>query len=210
MNPVAAKVRIRPATSSDVQAICALVQADRFQEDGSGALLPVSADQVSAILEDASRGTFFVAERMATLDQADKLVGCVSVVIYGLPQGYQAALDSLRLRLATGTPKRHWANLKVLAEGEVASDSVAELRSLVVSGSQRGTGVGADLIQAAKSEAKRRGFAELYSLVNDKVVGLFERYGFQRAEGTPQKLAVDCAHCLILERCNEVPVVARL
>ncbi|MBF8299021.1 MAG: Argininosuccinate synthase (modular protein), partial [Dehalococcoidia bacterium] len=136
------------------------------------------------------------------------LVGCVSVVVYGLPEGYEPALARLRERLASGRVKRHWASLKALDSAALGGGPVAELRSLVVSELRRGLGLGGDLIEAAKAEAKRRGFAELYTLVNEKAIGLFERSGFRRAEGTPQKLVVDCATCVILERCNELPIVA--
>ena len=198
--------RIRPAVPTDVEAICSLVHGERFQEDGSGALLPVRAEQVRTLLKQPELGSFFVAA-----NQHGGLAGCVSVVVYGLPQDYEAAMVRLRKRIAAGAlkaqPRAGWT---VLVEGEAGSGTVAELRSLVVSGAERGKGLGGDLIEVAKADARSRGFGELYSLVNENAVALFERSGFQRAERTPQKLVVDCATCPILERCNEVPVVAKL
>lgn len=197
-------LKIRPATLADVERICSMVQAERFQDDGSGALLPVRPEDVRALVCDGRNGAFSVAQ-----DAGGALVGCVAMVVYGLPENFHKAMALLLRRMAFGGIQAR-AGLKVLAQGEVGAGEVAELRSLVVSGSQRGKGLGADLIDAAKKEAAARGFRELYSLTNEQAVPLFERCGFTRAERTPQKLVVDCATCPILERCNEVPVVARL
>ena len=87
---------------------------------------------------------------------------------------------------------------------------VAELRSLAVRDDYRGHGLGIQLIETAKAEARRRGFRQLYSLVNDQALPLFERAGFRRSTRTPQKLLLDCVSCPLLERCVEVPVVADL
>lgn len=204
---MAAHPHIRLAALHDTEAISAMVLAERFQEDGSGALLPVREDQVRGIISDARLGAFYVAD-----GGNGELAGCVAVVVYGLPHDYERAMASLKHRLAEGTfklPPTLVNGFRSL-EGDAGNVTVAELRSLVVSDNQRGKGLGAVLIEAAKAEAKSRGFAELYSLTNEHTVPLFERYGFKRAERTPQKLVVDCAACPILERCNEVPVVAVL
>lgn len=92
----------------------------------------------------------------------------------------------------------------------VAYQAIAELRSLVVEPSQRGSGLGAELVQTALDEAKRLGFSHLYAFVNARALPLFERHGFKAAPKPPQKLLRECNHCPIQTRCAEVSVVADL
>jgi N-acetylglutamate synthase-like GNAT family acetyltransferase len=198
-------VKIRESHPGEIPAISALIAEHSFQPDGSGTLLPVSAEKVGQILADQRLGCFFSA-----VTGSGDVVGCVSVVIYGLPGQYQELLAKLRSRLPLkGLLPPHF---RVLDTSKFTNTNrvVAELRSLAVHSSYRGHGVGLSLIQTVKAEAKERGFKELYSLVNQASLSLFARAGFTRTDRTPQKLLVDCASCPILKRCTEVPVVARL
>ena len=196
---------ISAATLGDVDPICKLIDANRFREDGTGALLAVRPEQVRAIVRDRSLGSFFVA-----LGADGEVAGCVSVVVYGLPPDYNRVFEELGRRLAGPGVKRHFSAISIPAETGASETKVAELRSLAAHEGYRGSGLGLRLIQAAKDEARARGFNVLYSLVNERVAPLFQRGGFQVAERTPQKLIVDCTKCPILERCNEVPVVVEV
>ena len=190
---------IRPSEARDVPVIAALIAEESFKIDGSGSLLPVSPKNILRTLEDDGRGRFF-----SGVEPSGHVVGCVSVAVYGMPANYREVTAQLERKLPLerfGVEPRGFGDDRSL---------VAELRSLAVRDDYRGHGLGIQLIEAAKSEARRRGFQQLYSLVNDHALRLFERAGFHRTTRTPQKLLLDCVSCPLLERCVEVPVVADL
>ena len=190
---------IRPSEARDVPVIAALIADESFKVDGSGSLLPVSPKNIVRTLEDDGRGRFF-----SGVAPSGQVVGCVSVAVYGMPANYREVTAQLEQKLPLerfGVEPRGFGDDRSL---------VAELRSLAVRDDYRGHGLGIQLIEAAKSEARRRGFQQLYSLVNDHALRLFERAGFHRTTRTPQKLLLDCVSCPLLDRCVEVPVVADL
>ena len=190
---------IRPSEARDVPVIAALIADESFKVDGSGSLLPVSPQNILRTLGDDGRGRFF-----SGVAPSGQVVGCVSVAVYGMPANYREVTAQLERKLPLdrfGVEPRGFGDDRSL---------VAELRSLAVRDDYRGHGLGLQLIAAAKTEGRRRGFRQLYSLVNDQALKLFERAGFHRSTRTPQKLLIDCASCPLLERCVEVPVVADL
>ena len=191
-------VVLRPSSLDDIPSIAALISANRFQSDGSGALLPVSPQQILRMLGDESLGRFISA-----VLASGELVGCVSVAVYGMPSNYREVITWLANKLPVD-------EFGIQQDAEDDYRLVAELRSLAVSDAYRGRQLGLRLIDAAKAEARRRGFGQLYSLVNRDVVGLFERAGFRRATRPPPKLIIDCAVCPLLDHCVEIPVVAEL
>ncbi|MCY4114803.1 MAG: GNAT family N-acetyltransferase [Chloroflexi bacterium] len=189
---------IRPTLLDDIPSIAALIAANRFRSDGSGALLPVSPQQILRMLGDEDLGRFFTA-----VAPSGEVVGCVSVAVYGMPSNHQEVIAWLANRLpADDFGIQHDANDDL--------GQMAELRSLAVSDAFRGRQLGLQLIETAKAEARSRGFGQLYSLVNRDVVGLFERAGFCRATRPPAKLIIDCAVCPLLDHCVEIPVVAEV
>ena len=187
---------IRPTALDDIPRIAALIAANRFRSDGSGALLPVSPQQILRMLGDESLGRFFTA-----VAPSGEVVGCVSVAVYGMPSNHQEIIAWLANRLPAD-------DFGIQLDADDEPGLVAELRSLAVSDAYRGRQLGLQLIETAKAEARSRGFAQLYSLVNRDVVGLFERAGFCRATRPPPKLIIDCAVCPLLDHCVEIPVVA--
>jgi ribosomal protein S18 acetylase RimI-like enzyme len=189
---------IRPARLDDIPSIAALIAANRFRSDGSGALLPVSPQQILRMLGDASLGRFFSA-----VLPSGEVVGCVSVAVYGMPSNHQEVIAWLADKLPAD-------DFGVQRDAEDDLGQMAELRSLAVSETYRGRQLGVQLIETAKTEARSRGFGQLYSLVNRDVVGLFERAAFRRATRPPAKLIIDCAVCPLLDHCIEIPVVADL
>ena len=189
---------IRPSSLDDIPSIAALIAANRFRTDGSGALLPVSPQQILRMLGDESLGRFFTA-----VSPSGEVVGCVSVSVYGMPSNHQEIIAWLANRL----PAEEFG---IRHDAEDDLGQMAELRSLAVSDAHRGRQLGLRLIEAAKTEARSRGFGQLYSLVNREAVGLFERAGFCRASRPPAKLIIDCAVCPLLDHCVEIPVVANV
>lgn len=196
---------IRRSVPEDVQAIGKLIGRYRFREDGSGYLIPVPEEKVRGMVNGSSDGTFFSA--VGHYD--NRVVGCVSVVEYGMPSDF----DSLRTRLLGRLPAknvpRHFDALQQTTEN---GGKMAELRSLAVDLDYRG-GTGASLIEVAKGHARTRGYDRLYALVNGEAYRSFERAGFRKLkddERPPQKLLKDCVDCSIIHVCNEVTVVADL
>jgi len=194
----------------DVPEIAQLIERYRFKNDGSGSLLPLSEEDIVNIIIDSRLGTFF-----SVVDtQRERLVGCVSVVEYGMPDDLEEfsskqLLDGLYRILPEYLIRPHFRALK---EGQTFDNgNIVELRSLAVSEEYRGLNLGSRLIRRSKVEAKARKFSELYSLVNHDVYPLFEREGFVSLQGRmPQKLYRDCQICPLRFACPEIPVVAYL
>lgn len=88
---------------------------------------------------------------------------------------------------------------------------LAEIRSLVVSKTCRGGGIGRKLVDAALSEAVTLGIYSIFTLT--EVPGFFEKLGFERAEMDTlnQKVWADCLNCpRFPEHCNEVAMTIDL
>ncbi len=85
-----------------------------------------------------------------------------------------------------------------------------EIRSLAVSATKSGMGLGSQLIQAAVTEAKTRGASRIFALTLR--AHLFQRQGFHTVEKErfPQKVWTDCKHCKKLHCCDETAVLLEL
>ena len=157
------------------------------------------------MVNGSSDGTFFSVVRY----HDNLVVGCVSVVEYGMPSDFDSLRTRLLGRLPTKNIPRHFDALQQATEN---GGKIAELRSLAVDPDYRG-GTGVSLIEMAKQHARTRGYDRLYALVNAEAYKSFERAGFRKLkddERPPQKLLKDCVGCSIIHMCNEVTVVADL
>lgn len=100
----------------------------------------------------------------------------------------------------------------VLACGSLMpySPSLSEVRSLVVSDSEKRRGLGTALLQVLIEEARRRGVRTLFALT--RAVPFFEKAGFRRSDRLPfsEKVWRDCVACPIQETCDEFAVVLSL
>ena len=85
-----------------------------------------------------------------------------------------------------------------------------EVRSLAVSATESGMGLGSRLIAAAVDEARRRGAARVFALTLR--ANLFQRLGFLvvAKELFPQKVWTDCKSCKKLHCCDETAVLWEL
>ena len=85
-----------------------------------------------------------------------------------------------------------------------------EVRSLAVSASETGSGLGSVLVQASVDEAARRGADRVFALTLR--ANLFKRLGFAvvETEMFPQKVWTDCKNCKKLECCDEIAVLLTL
>lgn len=85
---------------------------------------------------------------------------------------------------------------------------LAEIRSIAVDPALRGRGLGAQLLRAAMTEARRRGYARVFAMTRAR--GFFLRSGFRptERETIPEKIERDCLHCPHAEGCRLMTVAA--
>ena len=90
----------------------------------------------------------------------------------------------------------------------IHTTTLAEVRSLIVDDSVRGSGVGSQLIRLALKEAKELGLKEVLSLTYQQA--FFERLAFKEIpkESLPEhKIWADCINCKHFPVCNEVSLI---
>ncbi len=89
-------------------------------------------------------------------------------------------------------------------------DKMAEVRSLAVLSHMRGKGCGNMLVEACIKEAKDLGITQLFALTYQ--VPFFQRHGFEivTKEVLPQKIWIDCVHCVKFPDCDETAVLLHL
>lgn len=154
-------------------------------------------------------GTATITVRRAVHDDA---AGILALVNYHarrgqlLPRSLQAIVSSID----------DW----VIAEaaGEVLgcvsllryTSGLVEVRSLAVGSNLQGLGIGARLMEALLALARERRIPKLFALT--RVVGFFERFGFQVTERAffPEKVWHDCQQCPLRNNCDETAVVLDL
>ncbi|MDF1500900.1 MAG: GNAT family N-acetyltransferase [Anaerolineales bacterium] len=83
------------------------------------------------------------------------------------------------------------------------SESLSEVRSLVVAPDYQGTGIGSKLMRELIDLARERRIRSLFALTRS--VEFFTKMGFRpsRRESFPEKVMRDCLPCPILEQCDE-------
>ena len=90
----------------------------------------------------------------------------------------------------------------------IHTTTLAEVRSLIVDVSLRGTGVGTGLVLRALDEAKELGLKEVLTLTYEQA--FFERLDFREIpkESLPEhKIWADCINCKHFPICNEVSLI---
>jgi amino-acid N-acetyltransferase len=93
---------------------------------------------------------------------------------------------------------------------EIIWSDLAEIKSLAVSPSHKGRGIGALLVSGAVKQAEQLGVPRLFALTLEP--GFFEKQGFQvitKAE-LPMKVWSDCARCPKQQECDEIAVARSL
>jgi amino-acid N-acetyltransferase len=100
----------------------------------------------------------------------------------------------------------------IVACGELAplSHALAEIRSLVVSGTRRGAGVGRTVVDELRSRARVDGYDELCVFTHQPAY--FAHMGFSIVPHTwlPEKISANCRTCELFRRCGQYAMVAHL
>lgn len=96
------------------------------------------------------------------------------------------------------------------AELAPLSQTVAEVRSLVVSRDARRIGLGEQMVDALAARARREGFLRLCAFAHDPA--FFVRRGFSIVPHTwvPEKIAHDCIACPLFRNCGQYAIVMEL
>ena len=96
------------------------------------------------------------------------------------------------------------------AELAPLSQTVAEVRSLVVSHEARRIGLGEQMVDALATRARREGFLRLCAFAHDPA--FFVRRGFSIVPHTwvPEKIAHDCISCPLFRNCGQYAIVLDL
>jgi amino-acid N-acetyltransferase len=86
-------------------------------------------------------------------------------------------------------------------------ENLAEIRSLAVTESHQGRGVGTALVQAAVAEAVTFGISRVFTLTYQP--DFFKRLGFKDIDKgeLPHKVWSDCIHCPKFPDCHEVALI---
>ncbi len=93
----------------------------------------------------------------------------------------------------------------------VHTDSLAEVRSLIVDKSTRGMGIGQKLVKHTITEAKELGVTRLFTLTYEQ--RFFEKLNFEEIpkESLPEhKIWADCVKCKHFPICDEVALIINL
>jgi len=96
------------------------------------------------------------------------------------------------------------------AEMAPLSPQVAEVRSLVVDASARRLGVGSQLVNEIRRQARSAGFDQLCAFTHS--AGWFSQLGFSLVphRWLPEKIATDCVGCPSFRRCRQLAMVMPL
>lgn len=89
----------------------------------------------------------------------------------------------------------------------VLGEDLAEIRSLVVSHTYAGKGIGRMLVNHVMEEATKINVRRVISLTYETV--FFQKCGFAfvNKETLPEKVWIDCRHCPKVDYCDEVAMV---
>ena len=101
---------------------------------------------------------------------------------------------------------------RILGCAELAplSQTVAEVRSLVVSGDARRLGLGVKMVEALSSTARSMGYNRLTAFAHDPAFFVHRGFSIVPHTWVPEKIAHDCTACPLFRNCGQYAVVLEL
>ena len=146
-----------------------------------------------------------------TLKTADRLHAPTlhALITSNLEEGHllPRTLDELVVHAERFTIAMRGRQIVGCAELAPLSQSVAEVRSLAVSPSVRGNGVGTEIVEELRRRARREGFEKLCAFTHTP--GYFIQMGFSIVPHLwlPEKIYTDCLQCPLFRRCGQYAMV---
>ena len=103
-----------------------------------------------------------------------------------------------------------WGRVQGCAALDLVWRDLAEIKSLAVDETQRGRGIGRQMVNATLDEARRLGLARVFALTREQQ--FFEKLAFRVVpkESLPHKVWTDCVRCPLQEHCDEIAMVMDL
>jgi amino-acid N-acetyltransferase len=101
---------------------------------------------------------------------------------------------------------------KIVGCAELAplSQTVAEIRSLVVSGDARRLGLGVRMVEALGATARGLGYTRLCAFAHDPAFFVHRGFSIVPHTWVPEKIAHDCTTCPLFRNCGQYAVVMDL
>lgn len=96
------------------------------------------------------------------------------------------------------------------AELAPLSQTVAEIRSLVVSGDARRLGLGAKMVEALSATARIKGYTRLTAFAHNPEFFVHRGFSIVPHTWVPDKIAHDCRTCALFRNCGQYAVVMEL
>ncbi len=119
--------------------------------------------------------------------------------------------DEIATNIRSYTVAREEGKIVGFTALHIYSPKLAEVRSLIVDASQRGKGVGSQLVRHCIEEGKKLGVEQLFALTYEQ--RFFEKLGFTEIpkESLPEhKIWADCVKCKHFPICDEVALIYNL
>jgi len=101
---------------------------------------------------------------------------------------------------------------RILGCAELAplSQTVAEVRSLVVSSDARNLGLGVKMVEALSSTARAMGYTRLTAFAHDPAFFVHRGFSIVPHTWVPEKIAHDCTACPLFRNCGQYAVSMEL
>jgi amino-acid N-acetyltransferase len=112
--------------------------------------------------------------------------------------------------VAPSTSGDHTEKLVGCAELAPLSQTVAEIRSLVVSAEARRLGLGVRMVEALGHTARSMGYTKLCAFAHDPAFFVHRGFSIVPHTWVPEKIAHDCITCPLFRNCGQYAVVLDL
>ena len=119
-------------------------------------------------------------------------------------------LDEIRVHAHRFVVAVHDGDVVACAELAPLSRTVAEVRSMVVSGEARRLGVGRRIVDELIARATAAGFEKLCAFAHTPAYFVHRGFSIVPHEWIPEKIVTDCHSCSQFRRCGQYAVVRTL
>ena len=123
---------------------------------------------------------------------------------------FVVAVEKLSVRPGDDAAAGQAEHIVGCAELAPLSQTVAEIRSLVVSRTARNTGVGNRMVEALAARARNEGFTRLCAFAHDPAFFIHRGFSIVPHTWVPEKIAHDCTACPLFRNCGQYGVIMDL